>query len=101
MLCERADIPDCDECQAFQENPAEFAEKEICPDCAWSRDPEEPIIFKLLAYLDLLDAGCPVSRHELTDEEWRLVGIVKSERERFAVDKAKEEAAKNAGASHG
>ena len=27
----------------------------------------------LFAYLELQDAGCPLSRHEMRDEHWRLL----------------------------
>ncbi len=37
--------------------------------------------------MDLLDAGCPVGRHELTDPEWIAMGILKAERQRLIREK--------------
>jgi len=33
--------------------------------------------------VSLLDAGCPVQRHELTDVDWLAVGTIKAEREKL------------------
>lgn len=35
-------------------------------------------------------AGCPLGRHELTNDEWRLLGAVKTELEAIAAEEAKE-----------
>ena len=82
--------PDCDECTAYEENPAEYVEQEICPICPWAQEIQEPIIYKLMDFIALLNAGCPVERHELTNDEWRAVGILKAEFEKLAVKEAKE-----------
>jgi hypothetical protein len=49
-----------------------------------------PLTLKLNDYLGLINAGCPVGRHELSDIEWLLLGAIKSEYERIALQKAKE-----------
>ena len=38
---------------------------------------------KLLHYMALETAGCPIGRHELTDEEWIWLGVLKSEHLKF------------------
>ena len=86
LLHARQDVPDCDECDALDENPAEFAKNEICPGCIWMQEVQEPIIFKLLDYLALQTGGCPIGRHELTNEEWRLLGLIKSELEKIGAE---------------
>lgn len=50
----------------------------------------EPVLFKLLDFMMLLDAGCPVRRHELIDEEWKLIGELFRERSKIAAEEAKE-----------
>lgn len=51
---------------------------------------EDARIFRLLHYLELLDAGCPLGRHELTDPEWKAIGALKAEREKIALEKTKD-----------
>lgn len=31
--------------------------------------------------MELQDAGCPIGRHELTNQEWRGLGMLRRERE--------------------
>ena len=38
-------------------------------------------------YLSLQDAGCPIGRHELLNNEWQLLGLLKIEREIIGVEK--------------
>ena len=38
-------------------------------------------------YLSLQDAGCPIERHELRDELWILLGVLKTEREIISIEK--------------
>lgn len=70
-------------------------ETEICPVCCWDRDVSEPVISKLLDYLAMLDAGCPVERHELTNNEWLALGIIKVESERLSAEKARKNRSDN------
>lgn len=86
---ERSEVPDCESCTAWEENPAEFVESDICPVCVWQQDIQEPIIFKLLDFLAMLDADCPVGRHELTNNEWLALGVIKTERDRLSAEKAR------------
>ncbi|MBA7559890.1 hypothetical protein ES708_01508 [subsurface metagenome] len=37
----------------------------------------------------MVDAGCPVGRHELTNQEWILLGIVRAESEKLAIEDVK------------
>ena len=82
MLIKQSKVLDCKECKAFEENPKEFAKKEICPACVHKQEVNEPIIHKLIHYMSLQDAGCQLERHELTDEQWISLGILKQEREK-------------------
>jgi len=60
-------------------NPPDLVE-EICAQCPWGTEFENPLLmYKLIHYSGLLDAGCPVTRHELTDDEWQLVGNLRAE----------------------
>jgi len=36
----------------------------------------------------MLDAGCPVGRHELTNTEWIAIGILLKEREVVAMEES-------------
>ena len=36
--------------------------------------------------MSLLDSGCPVGRHELKNEEWRMLGIIRNERDRIVME---------------
>jgi len=62
---------------------------EACSGCPWNEEVREPVIYKLMDYLALQHAGCPLGRNELTDEEWRLLGTVKGEFERLTMEEAK------------
>lgn len=91
---ERAEIPGCDECikEIEDENPADFAEQmlnERCPGCPWDANINDPLLFKLIEYLNLLDAGCPIERHELSNDEWVLLGKLKAERHRIGIERLK------------
>lgn len=77
-------MPDCDECEAWKENPADFVLSEICPDCVHNQEINNPIIFKLLRYHAMIEAGCPVERHELRNSEWIMLGIIRAEFEKAA-----------------
>jgi hypothetical protein len=83
LLRARSTTDDCDHCHAFDENPADFAEREVCPGCPWGREVDHPEIYRLLDYLALVESGCPVGRHELLDTEWRAIGAIKNERDRL------------------
>ena len=39
---------------------------------------------RVMHFVALLDSGCPVERHELTDEDWLDVGMYKLERDKHA-----------------
>jgi len=64
-------------------------EQEVCPVCPWSEEVQEPVIHRLLEVLALQDAGCPIERHELTNMEWKALGVVKAERERITAEEAR------------
>lgn len=90
----RRDTPDCDECDAKKDVrsgavSSEYVKKEFCSICPWGRDVQEPIVYMLLRYLGLINSGCPVGRHELTDDEWLLLGTVKIEQEKIAAEEAR------------
>jgi hypothetical protein len=87
----RKEVPNCDECKAFEENPKEYVKQEICPSCPWDREIQEPIVLKLINYLSLIDAGCPIGRHELLDTEWLLMGEIKSELLKLESEKREQE----------
>lgn len=90
-MFQQSKVPDCSECAAYEENEsAKFVEEEICPGCPHSKSIENPILFRIFHYINLLEAGCPVGRHELTDPEWSILGQVKNEWHRLAVEDAKE-----------
>lgn len=74
----------------MEENPAEYLEKEICPLCPWGKEISNPLIYKLLDYITLLEAGCPVERHELTDFEWKAIAILKTEQQKIITEENKE-----------
>ena len=87
---ERAKVPSCSECAAYEENPREYAENEICPTCPWQKRIFNPRLDRLLFYQDLIDAGCPVGRHELRNADWIALGRIKAEREKIALKQMKE-----------
>lgn len=47
---------------------------------------------RLLGYAAMQAAGCPIGRHELANHEWIMLGIVKTEQERIAMEEAKRNA---------
>ena len=71
---------------AYAENPTEFA-REIIAAQVWPDDIDNPVLFRLLDFLALADAGCPLGRHELTNEEWRALGVIRIERSRMAQER--------------
>lgn len=80
------EIPDCGECrEELREESldAESDQKVLCENCPWGRE-TEPLLGPLLAYIALQDAGCPLGRHELRDEHWRLLPVLRAERDRIA-----------------
>jgi hypothetical protein len=64
-------------------------EEKICPACVHGRDVREPIIWKLLKYESLIEGGCPVGRHELTDIEWIWLGMIRVERQKIITEEIK------------
>jgi len=40
--------------------------------------------------MNLMEAGCPVGRHELADMEWSLLGQVKGEWHKMALEDTRE-----------
>lgn len=40
-------------------------------------------------YLELQDGSCPLGRHELLDEHWRLLGYMRTVRETYWNEQAK------------
>jgi hypothetical protein len=53
---------------------------EDCPKCPWGVPDHDPVLDRVMQYLALLDAGCPVGRNELTNEEWLSIGMIRAER---------------------
>ena len=86
---EQAKVPDCDNCEAWAENPAHYVESDICPSCPHSRDIEHPLTVKLLRYRAIIAGGCPVGRHELTNEEWVMLGSINAAYEAMAMEDLK------------
>jgi len=43
----------------------------------------------------MMKAGCPIERHELTNDEWLLLGVVKTEQEIIAQEEAKKKHGRN------
>ena len=78
MYHERSKVPGCDECEAKKENPAEFL-PEVCAGCPHGQEVENPELDRLLHYIRLQNADCPVGRHELLDQEWIAKGEVEAE----------------------
>lgn len=76
----RSEGKNCNECTVWEENPPDFAEQ-ICSECG--ANIVNPYLDYLLYYLTLQDAGCPIERHELTNEQWIDMLLVKSERNKF------------------
>ena len=88
--------PEPGECTAYTENPIDYVEEQVCPACPWGKEIENPEIYKLLDYIGLQNAGCPIDRDELRNEEWRAMGQVKAELDRLAMEDAKKK-----GGGHG
>jgi len=44
---------------------------------------------RIFYIMRLMDAGCPVTRHELIDTEWFALGELKAEMDRLAREKQK------------
>lgn len=85
----RAEIPSCDACEAYEENPHDYVEAEICPSCPWQTRTYNPRLDRLLYYLALTDAPCPVGRHELANADWLALGTLRAERARIAAENMK------------
>lgn len=90
MLLGRSEVPDCDACEAYNENPRDYAIQEICPECPWGQIVQNPMLDKLLHFLRLLDAGCSVPRSDLSDEEWLMIGQLKTDREKYTTERMRE-----------
>ncbi len=80
---------------AQEENPQEYMVEVVCPTCPWSQKEIHPLLEKLLTVQDLVEAGAPIGRHELSDYEWRMLPIIKANQER--IFKEKEERKKRKG----
>lgn len=81
LLIKRASVPGCDSgCRAYEENTDhDFVKRTICRVCPWDREPSTLQSEYLLQYAQLLEAGCPVGRWELSNQEWLLVGLIRRE----------------------
>ena len=77
---------DCDAC--YEENPRDYVKQELCPTCPRGKQQHNPLLTKLLEYLGLMDSGCPLGRHELTNHEWRMIGLLKNERAELQIKAA-------------
>jgi hypothetical protein len=55
----------------------------------------EPIIYRLLEFAALIEAGCPLGRHELTDRQWIMLGVVRAEQTKIAREEAEAGHGKN------
>lgn len=95
LIFRRSQVQGCDSCEAYEENPESYVEEVICPECPWSFEVSDIRLYKLLDYLSLIEAGCPVGRHELTNEEWLMLGNVKMEKERIITENMKRERERN------
>lgn len=40
-------------------------------------------------YLEMQDGGCPIDRHELLNEHWKLLGYMSAVREKYGIDQAR------------
>jgi hypothetical protein len=90
---DREGVPDCDKCEAFEENPGDFVLQKICPICPWSRELIEPHeVERLLRMMALIGSGCPVGRHELRDDEWIWLSALRNERDKV-IDQRREKKA--------
>jgi hypothetical protein len=92
--------PADDECKAFKANPREYAEKNICLECAHSKEFHDyGFLKKMLHVGDLVNSPKPMSPDDLTDREWILVGILNNMREKRALEKQKQKDKDNHGKS--
>lgn len=97
MILRRAEVPDCSECDTitdiddgFEDAEQEFISK-TCEACPWSKRIFNPRLDRLLYYMALIDAGCPVGRHELRNDDWLAMRTLKSEQEKMIAERAKNE----------
>jgi len=88
---------DCSKCNVFEENPEEFA-TEICSKC--NNFEISPYLNFLLYKINLKQAGCPLRRDELRDEEWLDLQHVESIITQHLTEKHKHKA-KMMGKTHG
>ena len=92
LVYRRSQVPGgCEKCDAWEENPEQYVQEVICPECPWSQELTDVRLHKFLDYLSLIEAGCPVARHELTNEEWMLLGTIKMEKEKIIAENMKKE----------
>lgn len=59
----------------------------ICSDCVCGK-PVPDIVPNLNTYLEMQDGGCRIERHELLNEHWKLLGYMRSVREKYRFDRA-------------
>lgn len=60
----------------------------LCPICPWGKELGNPVALdRLLRFMALLDAGCPVGRHELRNHEWVWLGALRAERSQILREK--------------
>ena len=83
-----AEVPTCEECH--EENPADFLESEVCPQCLRNDVRENPYLDKLIGFMNLQENGCPLGRHELRHYEWDHLAALKRERDEIISERAKE-----------
>jgi hypothetical protein len=98
-MMDREEVPDCNNCKAFDENPEDFVLQMLCPICPWSRELIEPReMARLSHFMILMACGCPIERHELRNIEWRWLAALRNERDRVFAEKAAERNAAGQGA---
>lgn len=69
---------------------------ELCPACAKKRKhPQEALVRFLLGKLAMQNNGCALARHELKNNEWQWLGVVKDEQMKVHLEE--EEAKRKAG----
>lgn len=61
--------------------------------CPWNK-PVALLVAHLNEYIEMQDGGCPIGRHELLDEHWRLLGYMKNVREAYGMEQAEKAAAR-------
>lgn len=88
-MMERAKVPFCGECKAYDENPRQFVEDTLCPACPWSQRIFNPRLDRLLFYMALTDTPCKVGRHELRNADWIALGRLKAERDKMALEQSR------------